>query len=462
MTSREFHANDWIDRLAAALPALAKVQESYLEAHLSHNPRPRKIVDGIDVTPFPLDDLRMIYESARYSRRFDEEEQYAPLRKALYPARYALLSHPALERVAVAARLIGENDFWMQIRNSGSSISAGHLIAGLMARAAELSGDRFRTAARELNAFLAPIDDEEAGSVLGSLDEGCDAMLFYGLAVTERIDIGENMSILPHAEVRRFVDDKFLEELAPFGAGFHGWKSVGAVARPFRWRPVFLREGGINESTPRPPGSFFTDAAAFLDLLAVAHAAPVVPLAVQHDCIDRSAGRLLGMEGQNPKVYQGSPAQGFDGFAECPALSARLLADVREVFESRDDERYRSLAPFIGRLAHALARNERFTIQDKIVDVSIALEGMCKLPKWKVTATLEWRVSNFLGTNADSRNRIGKSVRRFYDARSKIVHARSSSKALLTNGAAFVTGFDLARRTVFKLLREGAPSSWTG
>ena len=48
----------------------------------------------------------------------------------------------------------------MRILNSGSSISAGDLIAGLMARAADLSGDRFRTAAGELNAFLSPSDSK--------------------------------------------------------------------------------------------------------------------------------------------------------------------------------------------------------------------------------------------------------------------------------------------------------------
>ncbi len=455
MTSGKFPANDWINKLAAALSALAKVQEPYLEAHWGHNPPERKIVNGIDVTPFPLDDLRMIYESARYSRRFDEEEQYSPLLKALNPVRYALLSHPVLERVAVAGRLIGENDFWMQILNSGSSISAGHLIAGLMTHAAELSGDRFRTVARKLNAFLSPIGDEEAGSVLGPLDEGCNAMLFYGLVVTERINIGETMLILPHAEVRRFVDDKFLEELAPF-RGFHDWQSVGAVAKPFRWRPMFRREGSINESTSRACSSFFTDAEAFLDLLAVTHAAPVVPLAVQHDCINLSAGRLLGMEGQSPRIYQGSPAQGFDGFAKCPALSARLLEDVQEVFANRKSGQYRNLASVVARLAQALTKNGRFAILDKILDVSIALEKMYNLPKQGVTNALAQQVSSFLGTDADSRGQISKSMRTFYNARSAIIHGRPAGATSIANDTAFVAGFDLAQRTLFKLLREGA------
>ena len=374
--------------------------------------------------------------------------------------RHALLAHPTFQRVAVTGRLIGENDFWMGIVNSGSSISAGDLIAGLMARAAELSGDRFRTAARELSAFLSPAGDKEAASVLGNLDEGCDAMLFCGLAVTERIDVREDMTILPYSDVLQFMDEKYVRDFAPGGAGFHGWRSVGAVVRPFRWRPAFRRRGGgINGPMPLPE-PFFPDAAAFLDLLAVSHAAPVVPLAALSGRIDQAAGRLLGREGQSPGIYQSWPAQGVDGFAECPALSLEALEDSREVFENRENARYRRLTHIVSRLAQALARDGRFAIHDKVLDVSIALEGMYDLPRRGVTNALEERVAGFLGIDAESRDRIGMNARAFYDARSAIVHNRSTEATPFTNGAAFVTGFELARRSLFKMLREGVPDDW--
>lgn len=205
----------------------------------------------------------MVYAEARHSRRFGREAEYAPLRALLDPTRHILLSHPKLERVAVSGRTVGENDFWIQLVNSGTSISAGDLIAGLMARAAELSRDGFRVAARELNAFLSPAGDEGASDVLGDLDEGCDALLFYGLTVSERIDIGHDMAVLPYGEVRRFVDRDSIQELAPLGAGFHGWRSMGAVIRPFRWRPVFRRRGSLNEPVSYPPAPFFPGARTF-------------------------------------------------------------------------------------------------------------------------------------------------------------------------------------------------------
>ena len=458
MTPEGFDTENWVERLAAILPALAEAQGPYLEDYWRLYPPTHRIMDGSNVNPFPPDDVRMVYMKARYSRRFGEEARYAPLRRILDSVRHTLLSHPTLERVAVTGRLVGENEFWMGIVNSGSSISAGDLIAGLMARAAELPGDGFRTAAQELSAFLSPAGAEETAGVLGNLDEGCDAMLFCGLVVTERIEVRDEMEIIPYRDIRRFVDEKYVRDLAPGGAGFHGWRSVGAVVRPFRWRPVFRRVGNVNEPMS-PPDSFFPDAAAFLDLLAVSHAAPVVPLAALSGRIDKAAGRLLGREKQSLGFYQSWPAQGVDGFAECPALSAEALEDVREVFKNRENARYHQLAHIVNRLAQALARDGRFAIHDKVLDVSIALEGMFDLPRRGVTKALEERVAGFLGVDAEDRNRIGENARTFYNARSAIIHNRSAKATPFTNSAAFITGFELARRSLFKMLREGAPDN---
>ena len=344
--------------------------------------------------------------------------------------------------------------------NSGMSISAGDLIAGLMARAADLSGEGFREAARELNAFLSPAGDGEAAGVLSDLDEGCDALLFYGLTVSERFDVEHGMAVFPFSEVRRFVDRELVEELAPAGTGFHGWRSVGAIIRPFRWRPVFRQRGSVNEPMGRPPGPFFSEARTFLDLLAVSHAAPVLPLATISDCIDRAAARLFGVGRQDPGMYRKWAADGFDGLAECPVLRPAALEEARYAFGNRQSVCYQRMAPFVMRLAEALGRDGRFAMRDKVVDVAIALEGMFELPKWEKLRKLEKRVSGFLGTDADDKQRVRENIRTLYEARSEIVHSGSGEASPFRNGAAFVSGFDLARRSLFKLLREGVPENW--
>ena len=460
MTWRDLDHDAWSERLAGTLSALANAQGPYLQAYWQQHPREHVIVNGIDETPFPLDDLRMVYSRARHSGPLAETAQYAPLREVLDPTRHALLSHPKLERVAVIGRPVGENDFWMRILNSGRSISAGDLIAGLMARAAELPGNSYLAAAGELNAFLSPVGNEESAGVLGNLDEGCDALLFWGLTIAERIDIEDDMAILPFTEVRRFVERQLVEELAPSGAGFHGWRSVGAVVRPFRWRPVFRRAGSFNEPMSAPKEPFYPEARTFLDLLAVSHAEPVVPLGIMSGCVDLSATRLLGLEERHPQIDQKWPAHRFDGFADCPVLRPETFQEVREIFSNRDSTSYQHMAIYVSQLAEALGRTSRFAPRDKVMDVAIALEGMYELPERYKSRTLQERVSNYLGAGVEDQKRIKERIRKFYETRSNIVHGGSGQASPFRHGAAFVTGFDLARRSLFKLLREGRPDNW--
>ena len=378
-----FDAGNWIERLARLFPPLAQAQEPYLREYQERHARVIDLRDG-GPPPFPLEDLRLLYDEVRNGRLWGMEAHYAPLRAVLDPVRHALLGHPTLERVAVTVRLIGDNEFWMQVLGSGGLISAGALIAGLMARAAELPDDGLRTSLRELNAFLSPVGDGAAADALGSLDEGCDVFLFYGLTLSERIEVADGMVLLPYGEVLRFVDRELLEDLAPSGAGFHGWRPMGAVARPFRWRPEFCRRGRVNEPVGPPPPPFFPEAAAFLDLLAVSHAARVAPLAALSNRIDGSAGRLLGSEKHSPGFYQSWSAEGFSGFDECPVISPEALAGAQEAFRNRESTRYERMAPIVTRLSEALARNGRFAVADRVLDVAMALERMYVLDEGNI------------------------------------------------------------------------------
>ena len=458
VTSAQLDARAWIERVAQLLPPLARAQEPYLREFQERHARVIDLRDGRP-PPFPLDDLRLLYDEVRNSRRWGMEAQYAPLRTVLDPVRYALLAHPTLERVAVTGRLIGDNRFSMEIPGSGGDMYAGTLIAGLMARAVELLDDGFRTALRELNAFLSPVGDGAAGDALGSLDEACDAFLFYGLTLSERIEVADGMVLLPYGELLRFVDQEIVENFAPSGSGFHGWRAVGAAVGPFRWRPEFRRRGRLNGPAGLPPPPFFPKAAAFLDLLAVSHATRIAPLAALSNRIDGSAGRLLGRETQSPGFYQRWSADGFSGFDECPEISPAALAEAQEAFRGRKRARYQRMAPIVTRLSEALARNGRFAVADRVQDVAMALERMYVLDEGNIGRKLRNRTARFLGTDAASEKRISDNVKELYDVRSDIVHNRLHKLTPERVQSAFVQGFDLARQSLFKLLREGPPWS---
>ncbi len=114
----------------------------------------------------------------------------------------------------------------------------------------------------------------------------------------------------------------------------------------------------------------------------------------------------------------------------------------------------------MSRLSQALARGEGFADEMRIVDVVIALENMYDLPRRDISATLQNRASRYLGTHSVSRERIKETVRRFYNARSNIVHGGRRNASPLETQRWFASGFDIARRTLFKLLHEGRPKNW--
>ena len=115
------------------------------------------------------------------------------------------------------------------------------------------------------------------------------------------------------------------------------------------------------------------------------------------------------------------------------------------------------MSRFVGLLAKALKSSND---DDKIVDVAKALEGMYQTPERDVLRTLKRRVAGVLGLNEADRERIEGCVQAFYRTRSKIVHGELIEGEPFRKGAAFVRGLDLAQRSLFKFIREGAPNDW--
>ena len=118
------------------------------------------------------------------------------------------------------------------------------------------------------------------------------------------------------------------------------------------------------------------------------------------------------------------------------------------------------MAPVVSRLAETLDPKGRFAAETRVGEIGAALERMYDVGKRKISPKLQNRISGFLGTDDESRESIKTTVKEFYDARSEIVHGRTDKMSPLRTNAAFVKGFKIARRSVFKLLREGPPDDW--
>ena len=108
---------------------MAQTREFYLR---EYQERYARVIDLRDVKPppLPLDDLRLLYDEVRDSRPWGLEAHYSLLRAVLNPVRYALLGHPALERVAVTGRLIGDKRFSMEMPGNTASTFLIHYFGG--------------------------------------------------------------------------------------------------------------------------------------------------------------------------------------------------------------------------------------------------------------------------------------------------------------------------------------------
>ena len=90
----------------------------------------------------------------------------------------------------------------------------------------------------------------------------------------------------------------------------------------------------------------------------------------------------------------------------------------------------------------------------------MALERMHVPDESNIGRKLRNRTARLLGTDAASEQRIKEKMKELYDVRSAIVHNRLHRLTPERVHSAFAEGFDLARQSLFKLLREGQPENW--
>ena len=291
-----------------------------MREYWEQNPRVHVVSVGQEGhrSAFPPDDLRDLYTMACHGYLFDKEEHYAALRAVLDPVRYTLHSHPTLARVV--GRIIGKDEFWVQILGSGGSTSpdgSDRIITGLMARAAELPERGFRAAASELHAFLELGRGNGTTLVPSGLDIGYDVVLFHGLSLSGKIDIAEDMSILPFEVARAFVDESVLDEVAPTIVKYNSWRSAGAVVEggsDQAHRPGHVPENLIPKKLDR------TDGAASLQTLRVS-----VP---SHSVVPVEASLAVGPLDRNLTVHTDHAETEPRFSISAVMLSATLAADV--------------------------------------------------------------------------------------------------------------------------------------
>ena len=456
MTTGEFTAEDWIERLAGALAELVETQKRYpdeLDQQRQQRVRSESKLFRRSAFDDPAADLRTFYgHAARAGRSF--ADRYAPLRAALAEVQRILAAHPAWASLVEPADGRGEFSIW--ILNHGSSESLLSIISGLMVRGMAVRQDGFSVAAAELHGLLEPEGDLERMPGSHDLLVGYHVTLFYGLRVSKEVPLADNMALLPFRQLKAFANEDMLQTVAPAVIHHNLQQAVGALVQSFRWQPEFRKQGESADPDLDWGGSFLTDAEAFVELLALFHAAPVMSLVRIPYCTHRRASHLLGLPYYHASYDWGRAARPFDPSAGSTELREDALAEAGHAFKDRNSAQYRYCAPIIARLAEALTRSGRLGTDDRILDVALALERLYKPGEDATTFTLKTRAACFLETGTQDRLRVLQDVEEFSKVRAAIIHGGKRLSATAKNEA-FGKGFEIARRSVVKLLRDGLP-----
>ena len=159
---------------------------------------------------------------------------------------------------------------------------------------------------------------------------------------------GSISSSAPSAAARAIPSSPAPSRVTPRATGTEPKHLSGLDARPRVDTLPTWPEGALVPHNPQP---FFRPAQTFLELLAVAHATPVLRLAEFSHCIDRFAGRSLGLERHDGGCHTCRSAYAFDGFEATPEVAPNAFAEAKDAFENRASERYGRMAPVVGRLA---------------------------------------------------------------------------------------------------------------
>ena len=462
-----FNAADWIGRLAAALEDVAA--------------QARPAFPFSPETPHygPLDEywpsIHRQYRDLAARAKHDLEaakifaESHLWLKSDPVEARAILREHPLL-RPGLIGSSKSEGVGFILPTHDWFHVDLKSLVSHLAKRAMKDSGEQ---AAQLLHRYLTA--GEEANL------PAYEIVLLHGLRLDRRFDLGSEAYLAPYEDAKATYGLPDEPEKWLNGAGRNPSRSPTAVlVRSLRWGPGVAPppdDGNFSNKSHqacapkvkyRFPGDYEIDLAnrfpddskVLVDLLSIATRSPLI----SHTSFVRVAKWVEELDPNFAFGLRSSSAYLSDAWPKehqlCQQDAAAFAALASRWCTYRGKRDVIDLA--IRRLAASFARGGGpFSAEDRILDVSIALEIMYGPIKHKLTYQLATRAKRLLGQGTDQRGWISARVKSFYEVRSAIVHGQKKIKGgRRAIDKALEDGRDLACLTLAELLSQGPVRDW--
>ena len=305
--------------------------------------------------------------------------------------------------------------------------------------------------------------------------------LLHGLKLDRRFALGNEAYLAPYEDAKATYGlpdepEKWLDN----SSRSHRPVSTTAFVRGLRWGPGVAPPPDDGDSSNKSrracalkvkyrfPGDYEIDLAdrlpdddkVLVDLLSIATRSPLV----SHTSFVRVAQWIeeldpnfdFGFRRASASLPDASPRE--HPFSQHDAAAFASLASRWCTYRGQRDV----IDLAIRRLAASFARvGGPFSAEDRILDVSIALEIMYGPIKQKLAQELSARAKRLLGQDSDQRDWISNTVKSFYVVRSAIVHGKRKIKGGRDAiDKALEDGRDLACLTLAELLSRGPVRDW--
>ena len=464
-----FDAADWIGRLAAALEDVAA--------------QARPAFPFSPETPHygPLDEywpgIHRQYRDLAARAKHDPAaakifaESHLWLKSDPVEARAILREHPLL-RPGLIGLSKREGIGFILPTHDWFHVDLKSLVSHLAKRAIKDSGEK---AAQLLHRYLTAGEDTNLPAY--------EITLLHGLKLDRRFDLGSEAYLAPYEDAKATYDlpdepEKWLD-----GTGRNPNRSdrslrTTALVRSLRWGPGVAPspdDGGFSNSRAcapkvkyRFPGDYEIDLAdrfpddsnVLVDLLSIATRSPLI----SHTSFVRVAKWVeeidpnFALGFRNSSAYLSDVRPKEHQFCPHDAATFATLASHWCTYRGKRDV----IDIAIRRLAASFARvGGPFSVEDRILDVSIALEIMYGPIKQNLAYQLSSRAKRLLGQGTNKRGWIANRVKSFYEVRSAIVHGKKKIKGgRPAIDKALEDGRDLACLTLAELLSRGPVRDW--